>query len=421
MENHMPGRQCSICRHPDVGAIQRAVGEGIPLLDVCSRFQGIRKSSLHRHMTSHTGRKGAARGSGIGSPKGQARKSHPTTGDELSPEALKQRALNLLETGERIMATAEDANDLRLCLAAHDRTQRALEMLCKVAGLLGPDIVIDQRQQVNIYQNWPTTSLHALETFHAVLESGGTVPDACEAVQASRNTKPGALNAGRSEDDSGIVVGRRTRAVTHDLTVVNALGNDFPGLAERAAKDEQPYSEFLEAGLRLELQARHARSSTLLTRIAGFPAIKTLDDYDFEFASGAPRQLLMELANLSFIERTENVVLLGPSGVGKTHIAIALGYKATQAGIKTRFISAVDLMLQLAAAQRQGRLKESLRRAVQTPKLLIIDEIGYLPFGREEANHFFQVIANRYERGSGSSPAICRSRSGIPLSPATPR
>lgn len=181
---------------------------------------------------------------------------------------------------------------------------------------------------------------------------------------------------------------------------LEALANDFPGLAESAAKDELSFGQFLENGLRLEQQARQARSSTLLTRIAGFPAIKTLDDYDFEFASGAPKQLLMELSTLAFVERADNVILLGPSGVGKTHLAIALGYKATQAGIKTRFISAVDLMLQLASAQRQGRLKESLRRAVQTPKLLIIDEIGYLPFGRDEANHFFQVIANRYERGS---------------------
>lgn len=94
-------------------------------------------------------------------------------------------------------------------------------------------------------------------------------------------------------------------------------------------------------------------------------------------------------------------MLLGPSGVGKTHLAIALGYAATQkAGIKTRFVSAADLALQLAAAQRQGRLNEVMKRNVLAYRLLVIDEIGYLPFGREESNLFFQVIAKRYEKGS---------------------
>jgi DNA replication protein DnaC len=181
---------------------------------------------------------------------------------------------------------------------------------------------------------------------------------------------------------------------------LDALASDFGGLAEKAAREEMSFTDFLEHGLRLEQQSRQSRSRTLLTRIAGFPAIKTLEEYDFEFAGGAPKALIQELSSLAFVERAENLVLLGPSGVGKTHLAIALGYRATQMGIKTRFISAADLMLQLAGAHRQGRLKEYLRRTVQVPRLLIIDEIGYLPFGREEANHFFQVIAKRYERGS---------------------
>ena len=101
---------------------------------------------------------------------------------------------------------------------------------------------------------------------------------------------------------------------------------------------------------------------------------------------------------MAFIERAENVVLLGPSGVGKTHLASAYAYKATQAGIKTRFLSAADLMLQLATAKAQERLKEYMNRAVLGPKLLVIDELGYLPFGRDEANLFFHVIAKRYER-----------------------
>ena len=138
----------------------------------------------------------------------------------------------------------------------------------------------------------------------------------------------------------------------------------------------------------------------MFARIAGFPAIKTLDQYDFNFATGAPRKQILELASLAFVERGENVVFLGPSGVGKTHLAIALGYLATQKGYKTRFFSAADLVLMLEAAQRQGRYRQAMHRAVNAYKLLIIDEIGYLPMSREQANLFFQVVAQRYERGS---------------------
>jgi DNA replication protein DnaC len=106
------------------------------------------------------------------------------------------------------------------------------------------------------------------------------------------------------------------------------------------------------------------------------------------------------LASLAFVERAENVVMLGPSGVSKTHLAIALGYMATQRGWKVRFTTAADLVMLLETAQRQGRLKEVLHRAVNTCRLLIIDEIGYLPMDREQANLFFQVVSKRYERGA---------------------
>jgi DNA replication protein DnaC len=137
----------------------------------------------------------------------------------------------------------------------------------------------------------------------------------------------------------------------------------------------------------------------MLTRTAGFPAQKTLESYDFAFATGAPRVQIQELASLSLVERAENVVLLGPSGTGKTHPAIAFGLIAHK-GWKVRFLSAADLVIALEAAQRQGRMKEVMHRTVAMPKLLIIDEIGYLPFGREQANLFFQAVAKRYEKGS---------------------
>jgi len=158
------------------------------------------------------------------------------------------------------------------------------------------------------------------------------------------------------------------------------LGTEWPALAQDAARDEASFADFLERVLASEIVARDERRCTTLMRLATMPAVKTLEQFD--------------------VPRAENVVLLGPSGVGKTHIALALGHRAVMAGHKVRFISAADLMLQLAAAKTQGRLKEYFNRAVIGPKLLIVDEIGYLPFGREEATLFFNVVAKRYERGS---------------------
>lgn len=181
---------------------------------------------------------------------------------------------------------------------------------------------------------------------------------------------------------------------------LDAIGRDWSALAQEAARTEASYADFLEKLLVMQTDTVGERQRQTLLKLATLPGIKTLEQYDFGFAVGAPRAQIQELAALSFIERTENVVLLGPSGVGKTHIAQALAYRAVMAGIKTRFISAADLMLQLATARTQGRLKEYFNRAVMGPRLLVIDEIGYLPFGREEANLFFNVVAKRYERGS---------------------
>jgi DNA replication protein DnaC len=171
-------------------------------------------------------------------------------------------------------------------------------------------------------------------------------------------------------------------------------------LAQQAAKEEWDYLTFLEQALQCEKRSRHQRKQHIFTRMAGFPSLKTLEDFDFNFASGVPKKQVMELATLSFIERQENIVMLGPSGIGKTHIAIALGYQAVQAGIKTRFISASDLILQLATAQRQENYKQVMQRSVVAPRLLIIDEIGYLPFNAHEAKLLFDVVAKRYEKGS---------------------
>ena len=181
---------------------------------------------------------------------------------------------------------------------------------------------------------------------------------------------------------------------------LNTMAVEWSAIADTAAGTDNTLADFLEQLLIVELEARLQRTRETLLKFAGLPAIKRFEDYDFKFATGAPRKQLQELTSLAFIERAENIVLLGPSGVGKSHLASSLAYNAIQKGIKVRFITAADLMLQLATAKKQERLENYIKRSVLGPKLLVIDEIGYLPFGREEANLFFNVIAKRYEQGS---------------------
>jgi DNA replication protein DnaC len=177
------------------------------------------------------------------------------------------------------------------------------------------------------------------------------------------------------------------------------LRNSVSRLAERARAESWSHEEFLAACLQREVAAREAHGGEGRIRAVRFPARKSLEEFDYDHARGLKRDLIAHLGGLDFVTARDNVVFLGPPGTGKTHLAIGLGIRACQAGHRVLFAIAAQWVTRLAEAHAQGRLQDELVRLGRYP-LLIVDEVGYIPFEAEAANLFFQLVSARYERAS---------------------
>jgi DNA replication protein DnaC len=180
---------------------------------------------------------------------------------------------------------------------------------------------------------------------------------------------------------------------------LGSLDERLDALLSDAARREMTFLDFLDLLLSDELASKQRKRVAMGISIAHFPVIKTLEDFDFKFQPSVDQRLVRELATGRFIANAENVVLFGPPGVGKTHLAIALGRAAVEAGHSVLFESATALLGALGRAEVDGKLDEKLRFYAK-PKLLVLDELGYLPFERRSAHLFFQLVARRYERAS---------------------
>lgn len=170
-------------------------------------------------------------------------------------------------------------------------------------------------------------------------------------------------------------------------------------LAEEAAKESWTYVEFLDRVLDVEVSARVEHDVTMKTRLARFPFVKTLDQFDFSFQPALNEAQIRELATARFVAHGENILLLGPPGVGKTHLAVSLGVAAIMQGISVVFFTVADLVDLVQQDLKEDRLERRLH-ALCKPKLLILDEMGYVPLDQRSAQFLFRLVSRRYQKGS---------------------
>jgi DNA replication protein DnaC len=180
---------------------------------------------------------------------------------------------------------------------------------------------------------------------------------------------------------------------------LKAVEARLENLLEQAAQKAPGYAEFLDELLGCEVDARRSRYLRARLQLAHLPFVKTFDQFDFGFQPSIDEKQIRELRSLRFLHEASNVILLGPPGVGKTHLSVALAEATIQSGFGAYFITAHDLVADLGRAYREGRLDRRMR-VYLAPKVLIIDEMGYLPLDDLGATIFFQLVSARYERGS---------------------